>query len=176
MAQSIIVREFINEICNQVNSKKAQGLLSSELISHIEDQKLSYIKEGMKEEIAEERAVLDMGDPVTVGENFNQIVRPKREWIGPAANIIMWVIAGIIAAASLIFGIGIIISMVSIHPGDSLIAVIVGGGLILFGLFLDFVFVSIWKLISTTLFYGSMVRDYKKRKKRGELHELHKKY
>jgi len=107
------LREFIETVCGQVKAKKAHGLIGSELMAHIEDQKLTYIKDGMNETAAENRAIDEMGDPVEVGENLNKIHQPAYDWIGRIPDIIMWIIAGGIVLISVIFGIGIIISMIS---------------------------------------------------------------
>jgi len=94
--------------------------------------------------------------------------RAKFVWIGPAMNIVMWAIAGTIALFSAVFGVGITVSMISIRPGDFIAAAVVGLGVMLFGLFLDFIFVSLCKFISNTFFYYGIVVDYKRRKKKGE--------
>ena len=87
------------------------------------------------------------------------------------ANIAMWAIAGSFTLFCVVFGVGVALSMISHHPGDYIIAIIMGFGIILFGAFLSFVFVSICKLIGTVLFYSGLVKDYKRRKKRGEYRE-----
>jgi membrane protein implicated in regulation of membrane protease activity len=84
------------------------------------------------------------------------------------ANIVMWVIAGAAALFGIIFGVGITITMISIHPGDYFGAFAVGLGLMLFVALIDFTFVSIFKLVLNSLFYSSIVGDYKKRKRKGE--------
>ena len=168
------LREFIETVCGQVKAKKAHGLIGSELMAHIEDQKLTYIKDGMNETAAENRAIDEMGDPVEVGENLNKIHQPAYDWIGRIPDIIMWIIAGGIVLISVIFGIGIIISMISVHPGDYIAALIVGLGIIFFGAFIGFVFVSMFKFISNMLFYHGIISDYKRRKKRGRLYDYKK--
>ena len=87
------------------------------------------------------------------------------------ANIVMWVIAGGFAVFCVVFGVGVTLSMISVRPGDYIIAIIVGFGIIAFGAFLSFAFVSVCKLIGTVLFYSGLVKDYKRRKKRGEYRE-----
>ena len=169
MPQSKIVQDFIGEVCAQVKFKKAHGLLIGELIAHIEDQKFAYMEQGMKEDEAEIKAVGQMGDPVEIGENFDQIHRPKHDWPVIAANIIIWVIAGGITLFSAVFGIVIAISMIIIHPQDVIAAVIIGLGIMLFGSFIAISFISFYKFISHMLFGFLLVRDYKKRKKAGDL-------
>jgi len=169
MAQSMRVKEFIEEVCIQVESKKAHGFLANELIAHIEDQKLAYMNEGMDENSAEERAVFQMGDPAAVGENLNLVHRPKLEWVGPAANIIMWIIAGGIFLSGVIAGGGIGYAMFLGNTGI-VIALIAGISITAFGFMVALLFVSICKLISNKIFYYGLVKDYKRRKKRGEFY------
>jgi len=169
MPQSDKTKEFIEKVCGEIKAKNARGAISNELIAHIEDLKAAYIKNGMNENIAEERAVEEMGDPVTVGENLNKVhsFSPYNR-IETVINIIMWIITGCIALCSAAFGIGIIWSMLSIHPEDVFAAVIVGFHIIILGNLGAFTFISIYKLISNLLFYHDLFLDYKRRKKRGE--------
>jgi hypothetical protein len=169
MAQSLRVKEFIEEVCSQVESKKAHGFLTGELIAHIEDQKLAYISEGMDENSAEERAIFQMGDPAAVGENLNQIHRPKREWLGPVVNIAMWLIAGGIFLAGIIFGIGIGYAIILANTGR-FIGIIVGAAIPAFGFMLALAFISMYKIISNMIYGYSLVRDYRRRKRRGEIY------
>ena len=169
MAQSMRVKEFIEEVCCQIESKKAHGLLTNELIAHIEDQKLAYMNEGMDENSAEERAIFQMGDPAAVGENFNQVHRHKLEWVGPAANIIMWIIAGGIFLSGVITGGAIGYAMFLANTGI-VIAVITGISIMAFGFMVALVFVSICKLISHEIFYYGLIKDYKRKKKKGEIY------
>jgi ABC-type multidrug transport system fused ATPase/permease subunit len=170
MAQSKIVRDFIGEVCGQIKSKKAHGMLSSELIAHIEDQKLAYINEGMKEEEAEIKAVEQMGEPVAIGESLDFIHRPTHDWPEIISHIIIWLIAGGIVLFSAVFGLGITLSMVIIDPYNVIAAAIIGLGIILFGAFIAFSFFSFYKFISNMLFGFALVRDYKNRKKKGKLY------
>ena len=87
------------------------------------------------------------------------------------ANIVVWVIGGIVALFGIVFGVGIIISMISIHPQDAFAAFIVGLGLMLFVALIDFTFVSVCKAILNSLYYRSLFNDYKKRKGRGEYND-----
>jgi len=166
MLQSDRVKEFIEKVCGQINAKSAHGAIATEIMAHIEDQKLMYIKEGMNENTAEEKAIKEIGDPLTLGESLNQIHRPKHDWIGIAANIIMWIIAGSITVLGIFLGVAVLLSL--IRTGDYIVGVIICLGLILFFMFLAFIFVSIYKMISNLLFYRGLYIDYKRRKNRGE--------
>jgi hypothetical protein len=126
------------------------------------------MKEGMKENAAEEKAVDEMGDPVEVGKSFNQLHRTKIFRFDVIGNIIMWGIAGGIVLFGAIFGIGIAWSM--FLSGNRIIGIIVGGGLTTFGIFIALAFFTLCKGIANELFYYSLLRDYKRRKKRGQLY------
>jgi len=168
MPQSDRVKEYIEKVCGQVKAKNAHGSIAKELIAHIEDLKTTYIKNGMNENIAEERAVEEMGDPLTIGKCLNEVHFCEYNRIEKTVNIIMWVITGCIVLFSLVFGIGIAWSMLSIHPEDVFAAMIVGLGITVLGVFIAFIFISIYKLISNLLFYRGLFINYKRRKKRGE--------
>lgn len=103
----------------------------------------------------------------------DKIHRPKHKWLVSAVNIVIWVIAGVIALVSIVFGVGIAVSMISAHPQDGIVGVIVGLGFILLGSFIAFTIIAFYKMISFMLDSYSLVRDYKRRKKRGDLLREH---
>lgn len=79
--------KYIKSVIEQIRSKKARDNIADELLNHINEQKQDYIDCGMEEKEAEEKAVIDMGDPVDVGVNLDKIHRPK-----PQYNLILAVI------------------------------------------------------------------------------------
>ena len=168
MLQSDKIKEFIETVCEQINAKNKHGSIANELITHIEDLKTKYIKNGMNENSAEERAIEEMGEPVMVGEYLNEVHLPAKNRVETVVNIIVWIITGSIILFSFVLGIGIMWSMLSVHSGDIFAAVIVGIGIIFLGSFIAFIFISIYKLVSNLLFYHDLVMDYKRRKMRGE--------
>ena len=174
MAQSQIVREYIGKVCGQVKAKRAHGLIGNELIEHIEEQTLAYMEMGMKESAAEERAIEDMGDPITVGEQFNQIHRSKIIYFDVIGNIIIWAITIGILALGVFFGIGLLLSI--FISGSRVIGIIAGGGIIAFSIIMAISFFALCKFIANELFYYSLLKDYKRRKKRGQLYDYKKNY
>lgn len=72
--------EYIKTVSEQIRSQMARDMVEKELSDHIDDQAESYEKEGMSEEEAFSRAVLDMGDPVETGIELDRIHRPEMEW------------------------------------------------------------------------------------------------
>ena len=72
--------QYIAQVCEQVRWQKAHGVVSDELLAHIEDQKEAYLEEGWEEDDAEYLAVEQMGDPVLAGTQFDKVYRPRIEW------------------------------------------------------------------------------------------------
>ena len=69
--------EYIKTVSEQMRSQMARDMVEKELSDHIDDQAESYEKEGMSEEEAFSRAVLEMGDPVETGIELDRIHRPE---------------------------------------------------------------------------------------------------
>ena len=80
--------------------------------------------------------------------------------IGFIANIVMWVISGIIVLFGILFGAGIAWSMLSVRPQDYIVAVIVCFGFIIGGLLIAFIFISVFKVVSNMIFYSDIYNDY----------------
>lgn len=80
MQQSTKINEYLKIVCEQIRWKKAHGVISEEIENHIIDQKNAFINEGLDEEAAIDKAILDMGDPVVVGSQLDHVHRPKTEW------------------------------------------------------------------------------------------------
>lgn len=72
--------EYMEALLAQIRGKYAKERVRKEVEDHIEDQKNTYMTEGMPEEEAEERAVADMGDPVDAGTALDLVHRPKPAW------------------------------------------------------------------------------------------------
>lgn len=66
---------------NQISCKRARVLATEEIEVHIQEQKAAYRKEGIEEKQAEEKALKDMGDPLVIGQQLNEVHRPKVPWI-----------------------------------------------------------------------------------------------
>lgn len=71
------IKEYLNSICEQIKYKPIRGEISKEIEGHIVDLKQEYINDGNKEEIAEEKAIQQMGNPEEIGKKLNQIHKPK---------------------------------------------------------------------------------------------------
>lgn len=73
-------KEYLEILAEQIRYKKALPMIEKELEDHMEDQKKDFLASGMTEKEAEAAAVMEMGDPVTVGVDMDRIHRPKMAW------------------------------------------------------------------------------------------------
>lgn len=73
-------KEFLNNVCEEIKYKPANKPIAEELDTHIQDLKNEYLCKGYSEEIAEEKAVEQMGDARQIGKRLNKIHRPKLDW------------------------------------------------------------------------------------------------
>lgn len=166
MAQSKRVRNFIETVCGQVESERKRNLIANELISRIEDQTRAFMEEGLDEDTAEIKAVIQMGNPISVGKNLNERHRPKHDWLEIIPNIVIGTVAGIIIAFGIFCGAATLYSL--FKTGDYIIGVLICGGFIAGSFIIAFTAVSVYKAVSNMFFYRGLYKDYEKRKKKGE--------
>lgn len=69
--------EFLDIICNEIKYKPVRKSISDEIKNHIEEAKEEYILDGLGEDIAEQKAILNMGNPIDIGTALNKIHKPK---------------------------------------------------------------------------------------------------
>ncbi|MGN1167006.1 MAG: FtsW/RodA/SpoVE family cell cycle protein [Lachnospiraceae bacterium] len=116
---------YIEILSEQIRCKKALPLVTKELEAHIDDQKEAFLAEGMTEREAEEEAVREMGDPVSVGVDMDRIYRPKMDWR-------MIFLIGIVSLAGLALQYYMTVSITNVslpflrNPGQNLVYVIAG--------------------------------------------------
>lgn len=72
---------YLSEVSDQIRSKEAKDFVSIELDYHIKEAKREWMKKGLTETEAEEKAVEQMGSPITLGQQLNKLHRPKVDWI-----------------------------------------------------------------------------------------------
>jgi len=92
--------EFLEEVCTQIKYKKIHRAISKELQSHMDELMLEYINKGMTEEEAARKTVLQMGDPIEIGQELNKTHKPKTEW-----SIVVLVSAMILIGGGALFAI-----------------------------------------------------------------------
>lgn len=74
------MEEYLDKVTEQIRCKKARASVAGELENHILDQMEAYKQEGLNEEDALDKAIIEMGDPVEVGVSFDRIHRPQMSW------------------------------------------------------------------------------------------------
>lgn len=71
--------KYLRIATKSIRDSSAREAVALEIINHIDDQKASYIEQGMDEKEAEMSAVLSMGDPEEVREQFAEIYHSNKE-------------------------------------------------------------------------------------------------
>ncbi len=74
------IKEFLNNVCEQIKYKPIRNEISEELENHIKEAKENYIQEGLEEIEAEEKAINQMGKAEEIGKKLNKIHKPKLDW------------------------------------------------------------------------------------------------
>lgn len=71
---------YTDTVCEQIRWKKARPLIEKEIKDHIYDQRDAYIYDGENMETATKKALLQMGDAVTIGLELDKTHKPKPQW------------------------------------------------------------------------------------------------
>ncbi|PEQ09238.1 FtsW/RodA/SpoVE family cell cycle protein [Bacillus toyonensis] len=71
---------FLREVTNHIKSKEAKDLVAAELDFHLKQAKNMWVEKGLSEEVAEDKAVEQMGSPVKLGQELNKLHKPKVDW------------------------------------------------------------------------------------------------
>lgn len=106
MQPSEKIRKYSNVVCEQIKWKRAHSAVREEIENHLADQRDSYITEGSDEAAATDKAIIQMGDPVTVGAELNRMHRPKPQ------------LGMLILTASIVF-IGLIIELFLVYKQEN---------------------------------------------------------
>lgn len=80
MQQPNKITEYLEVVRQQIRWKKAQSPVLEEINNHITDQKNAFVSEGLNEEVATDKAIAEMGDPIVVGEQLDRAHRPRPDW------------------------------------------------------------------------------------------------
>jgi len=91
------VTEYLEVVSQQIRWKKAQSPLLEEINNHIIDQKNAFISDGLNEDEATDKAIVEMGDPIVVGEQLDRAHRPSL--IGMGIGILL--VLGILGTADM---------------------------------------------------------------------------
>ncbi|HDR3888837.1 TPA: FtsW/RodA/SpoVE family cell cycle protein [Bacillus cereus] len=71
---------FLTEVTNHIKSKEAKSFVATELDFHMKQAKNTWIEKGLSEEVAEDKAVEQMGSPIKLGRELNKLHKPKVDW------------------------------------------------------------------------------------------------
>lgn len=74
-------KQFLEEVISQIRSREAKKYVTDELVHHLKEAKKSLIDKGMSEVDAEEKAIMQMGNPTKLGQQMNKLHRLKVDWL-----------------------------------------------------------------------------------------------
>jgi len=101
-----MIGDYVKTVCRQIRWKKAHTRISDEMENHIKDGRDSYIAQGLDEQAATEKAIVDTGDAMIIGTQFDSIHRPKPQW-----SMFVWIagflLLGILISVLVFDGMGI---------------------------------------------------------------------
>ncbi|WP_237658419.1 FtsW/RodA/SpoVE family cell cycle protein [Ureibacillus xyleni] len=75
------MNKFLQTVTGQIRSKEAKTYVKNELDKHLLNSKNAWLEKGYNEEEAEEKAVQEMGSPLTLGKSLNKLHKPKVDWV-----------------------------------------------------------------------------------------------
>lgn len=88
------IKEFLNNVSNQIKYKPVRGAIVEELEEHIDEIKNENMSKGVSEEVAEENAIKQMGNPTQIGKRLNKIHKPKLDWLTLILTLILIFLGG----------------------------------------------------------------------------------
>ncbi|MEJ8546193.1 FtsW/RodA/SpoVE family cell cycle protein [Brevibacillus borstelensis] len=102
------IQAYIRQVCSQIRSKDVHAAVTLELEGHIADKVDELMKSGFTEAEAVERALTELGDPVTVGKQLHQAHKPRMEW-------------SVVGMVTVLIGVGLLVllSLVASNPDDA---------------------------------------------------------
>ncbi|MBC2328608.1 FtsW/RodA/SpoVE family cell cycle protein [Listeria swaminathanii] len=86
---SAIFEEYLGKVIAKVKSKQAHSMIKKELSNHLEELSQAFQKRGLAIKDADKKAMQEMGDPSTVGNNMNQLHKPRMDWLLIALFILL---------------------------------------------------------------------------------------
>lgn len=74
------IHDFLDIVCNEIKCPQTREEIRQELYEHILEERNYNIEKGIEKEQAELIAIKNMGNPETIGKEFNKIYRKKLDW------------------------------------------------------------------------------------------------
>ncbi|MEN6327610.1 MAG: FtsW/RodA/SpoVE family cell cycle protein [Syntrophomonas sp.] len=96
MQQPDKIVEYLETVRQQIRWKRAQPVVLEEINDHLTDLKSALLEDGLDEETAADKAVTEMGDPVLVGAQLDQVHRPKPDWALFALTGVMLLLGAVV--------------------------------------------------------------------------------
>lgn len=157
---------YIKTVLSHIRCRKAKAGIEKEIAAHIEDQKETFIKDGYSEWEAENRAVVEMGDPDEVGESLDRIHKPKTD-MGILIMVALLSIFGIFMQY-LIFSSMEDTTHVNSYMSNSIVCNIAGFGIMMLLFFFDYRYLAkyVWRCyflyigIGAVLLWSARLRDF----------------
>ena len=131
MSEDKTISAYLTCVSEQIRWKRARPVVTLELRQHLEDQRDAFAAQGRED--AEELAVAEMGDPVSVGQALNDIHRPS-----PQRGLLTFTV--VLALAGSVLRVGLTAGWapyLAIDPLRTALAFLLGCGALLAGYFLD---------------------------------------
>ena len=79
----------MEQVTNHIQSKEAKRYVATELQFHLQKSKSAWLNQGINEEEAELKAIQQMGSPIQLGLELNQLHKPKVDWLLISLLVIM---------------------------------------------------------------------------------------
>ena len=74
------MEQYLTQLSEQIRWKRARPTLLRELKTHALEQMDSYLEAGLSQEEAETETLRQLGDPVEIGRDLDQLHQPKPQW------------------------------------------------------------------------------------------------
>ena len=134
MSPNELIKKYSNDVCEQIRWKKAKPSIALEIENHIYDQRDAYMADGENEENATKKAVAQMGDPVSVGREFDNVLKPKPQWT-------ILIITGILMTIGMFISYYVNTSL-DFAEGFKIVPYIMAFGILIGCYFIDFTFLG----------------------------------
>lgn len=87
---------YLEQVTQQIRWKRARANLMTELKVHLQEQKADYLAQGMDPAAAEQETLRQMGNPVDIGRQLDQLHRPV-----PQKGFLLWIVVLMLAGLAL---------------------------------------------------------------------------
>lgn len=80
VAQNVKIQAYINDVCLQIKFREVHQEIKLELKTHLQELVDEYLLQGLSEDEAVNKAIIQMGSADIVGKQLHKIHKPKPEW------------------------------------------------------------------------------------------------